>query len=117
MDTNKILSASILDLIFDNRNKEYGAYELRKTYTKRIKRALFITAFIILLVYTGAVLANSLKQNEAARPIIKEVTLIDIPEDKPEPLPKQKIPEPQVQTIEFVEFHIVKDDIARQYST
>ncbi|RYY09942.1 MAG: energy transducer TonB, partial [Chitinophagaceae bacterium] len=32
MDINKIMSADILDIIFEGRNKEYGAYELRKGY-------------------------------------------------------------------------------------
>ena len=36
MDVNKILNADILDIIFEGRNKEYGAYELRKTYNKRL---------------------------------------------------------------------------------
>ena len=36
MDVNKIISADILDIIFDGRNKDYGAYELRKTYSKRL---------------------------------------------------------------------------------
>jgi hypothetical protein len=36
MDTNKILSADILDLIFDARNKDYGAYELRRSYPQRV---------------------------------------------------------------------------------
>ena len=27
-------------LIFDDRNKSYGAYDLRKTYNKRITKAL-----------------------------------------------------------------------------
>ena len=40
MDTNKILSADLLDLVFDNRNKDYGAYELRKNYQSRITKAL-----------------------------------------------------------------------------
>ena len=40
METNKILTADILDLIFEGRYKEYGAYELRKTYNKRIKAGL-----------------------------------------------------------------------------
>jgi protein TonB len=31
MDANKILNADILDLIFEDRNKDYGAYDLRKT--------------------------------------------------------------------------------------
>ena len=40
METNKILNADILDIIFEGRNKEYGAYELRKTYNKRLTIAL-----------------------------------------------------------------------------
>jgi protein TonB len=40
MDVNKIQSADILDIIFDGRNKEYGAYELRKTYNSRMTKAL-----------------------------------------------------------------------------
>ena len=32
MDSNKILSADILDIIFEGRNKEYGAYDLRKCF-------------------------------------------------------------------------------------
>ena len=49
MQINQILSANMLDLLFDNRNKEYGAYELRKTYQKRIGNALLITIAIALL--------------------------------------------------------------------
>ena len=32
MEANKILKADILDIIFEGKNKSYGAYELRKTY-------------------------------------------------------------------------------------
>ena len=61
MEANKILSADVLDLIFEGRNKEYGAYELRKTYNKRITRALIITASVALLALLGSVLASTLK--------------------------------------------------------
>ncbi|MBS1566038.1 MAG: energy transducer TonB, partial [Bacteroidetes bacterium] len=40
LDVNKIMSADVLDIIFDGRNKDYGAYELRKTYNKRLTTAL-----------------------------------------------------------------------------
>ena len=40
MEANKILKADILDILFDGRNKEYGAYDLRKTYNRRITIAL-----------------------------------------------------------------------------
>ena len=29
MEANKILHSNVLDIVFDGRNKEYGAYELR----------------------------------------------------------------------------------------
>ena len=53
MEANKILSADILDLVFENRNKEYGAYNLRRTYNKRIILALVITASLALLALIG----------------------------------------------------------------
>ena len=59
METNKILSADILDILFEGKNKEYGAYELRKTYNKRITLALLITASLALLIFVGSVIAKS----------------------------------------------------------
>ena len=40
MEANQILKADILDILFDGKNKAYGAYDLRKTYNKRITYAL-----------------------------------------------------------------------------
>ncbi len=42
MEVNKILSADVLDIIFEGRNKEYGAYELRKSYNRRLTIALIL---------------------------------------------------------------------------
>jgi protein TonB len=51
---NQILQSDILDIIFERRNKSYGAYNLRKTYGNRIKLALLITlALILLMVIIG----------------------------------------------------------------
>jgi protein TonB len=101
MDTNKILSANILDLIFDNRNKEYGAYELRNTYQRRMAKALGITASILLLLIASLLL---LKSSEVSEPvfIFDGHTIVDIkpPEIKPEiPKPEKKLPPPQVKTV------------------
>ena len=38
MEANKILNSDVLDILFEGRNKEYGAYELRKFYNKRMTR-------------------------------------------------------------------------------
>ena len=50
MKTDHILKADVLDIIFDNRNKKYGAYALRKFYNERLYKALGITFVFIALI-------------------------------------------------------------------
>ena len=54
MNVNENLNdASLLDNIFDGRNKSYGAYELRTNSSKRIIVALILSSiFFIGLVFT-----------------------------------------------------------------
>ena len=40
MNKNIILKTDVLDIIFEKRNKSYGAYNLRKFYPNRLKLAL-----------------------------------------------------------------------------
>jgi periplasmic protein TonB len=46
MKTEKILQADVLDIIFENKNKQYGAYALRKFYNNRLLKAVFISLSI-----------------------------------------------------------------------
>src|SRR4030095_10207511 len=115
MEANKILNADILDLVFEGRNKEYGAYELRKTYNSRITRALIITASIALIALGGSFLANSLKSKDSGKLNVKDVVLEDIkqdeekkPEPPPPPPPKQE--PPKVEMTKFTPPKIVKDE-------
>jgi len=62
METNKILTADILDLIFEGRYKEYGAYELRKTYNKRIKAGLIGMIAVVAVLGAMAIISNSIKK-------------------------------------------------------
>ena len=39
MDLKTLLTADYLDIIFDQRNKKYGGYELRRSYNRRLKKA------------------------------------------------------------------------------
>ena len=75
METSKILTANLLDILFDNRNKDYGAYELRKTYQQRIIRSLLVTITITGLIYAGATLAMSTKSHNTDRYIVKSVEI------------------------------------------
>lgn len=52
MNSTTILQSNILDIIFENRNKEYGAYRLRKFYNNRLGKALLIMmSFVVLFSF------------------------------------------------------------------
>lgn len=114
MDANKILSADILDLVFEGRNKDYGAYELRKTYNKRIIGALIITGSVALLALLGSVLASQFQSSDDNLDI-KEVTLQEIKQEEPPkelpPPPPPKPPDPpKIEMKQFTPPKIVKDE-------
>ena len=74
MQTQHILSANILDILFDGRNKNYGAYDLRKNYNKRLVKSLAITFGVCFLFAAVSIFANSKKVITHDFPII-DVTL------------------------------------------
>ena len=94
MDVNKILNADILDILFDGKNKEYGAYQLRKNYPKTMTRALLITAALILLVFLGSLLANKVAKKSNAEIDVLETQMADIKKDEPLPPPPPPPPPP-----------------------
>jgi protein TonB len=114
MDANKILSADILDIVFDGKNKEYGAYDLRKTYNKRLTLALIITAALGLLIFLSSWIASALESNKNKDFDVKDLTLTEVKkEDKkplPPPPPKPKLPPPPpIATIKFTPPKVVPD--------
>jgi len=118
MDANKILNADILDLIFEDRNKEYGAYDLRKTYNKRILKALIITASVALLALLGSLLAKAFTSKNS-NVVQHEITLQEIKEEEkkpdiPPPPPPKPPPPPQVEMAKFTPPKIVKDEEVKE---
>jgi protein TonB len=114
METNKILSADFLDILFEGRNKEYGAYELRKSYNKRLTTALGIMVGIAVLIFIISFVAKSINiDDDANKPVIKDVTLSEIknePPPPPPPPPPKLPPPPPIATIQFTPPKIVKDE-------
>jgi len=58
MNSSKIASADILDILFDGRNKTYGAYELRSHYNQRMGVAIGSVLSICLLIFFATMRAN-----------------------------------------------------------
>jgi len=52
MNSNKILSSDVLDILFEKRNKAYGAYMLRKFYPNRVKTSLGIM-LLLAAIFSG----------------------------------------------------------------
>ena len=90
MEANKILNADFLDILFEGRNKEYGAYELRRSYNKRMLRAIIGMLAICLLIFIFSVLANTISEKASKKMVVQDVHLEDIKqpeEQKPPPPP------------------------------
>ena len=116
MEANKILDADILDIIFDGKNKSYGAYQLRKTYSKTLTRALMITLAILLLVFLGSVFANIINKNNGKETIdVLDTQMAELKKDEPPPPPPPPPPPlppppPEVNQVKFTPPKIVKDE-------
>jgi periplasmic protein TonB len=114
MEANKILTADILDLIFEDRNKAYGAYELRKAYNKRITAALLITAGVALLVFIASFVAKNINprsaQIEKAEVVLEEINMEEEKKVEPPPPPPPKQEPPKVEMTKFTPPKIVEDE-------
>ncbi|MBX2920332.1 MAG: energy transducer TonB [Ferruginibacter sp.] len=96
MNSKLIMKSDILDIVFEHRNKEYGAYCLRKYYPQRIKLAI---GFMLLVSITFSVLTLMpvKKTMHTSVYIIPEtkITKVDFsvkqPEVKKEIVKKEKI--------------------------
>ena len=123
MEANKILTSDFLDLLFEGRNKEYGAYELRKTYNKRLWMALGITVLAGALIAGAIILKSTLKDPDAEKVKMSEVTIQDIQQEEqkkdepppppPPPPPKQE-PPPKVEMKAFTPPKVVKDEEVKE---
>ena len=56
-------NASMLDIVFENRNKAFGAYVLRRDYNQTVSRAMLITISSVFLLLFGNFLREHLKAN------------------------------------------------------
>lgn len=120
MDVNKILSSDLLDIVFDGRNKEYGAYELRKSYKKRLLTALLAMAGLSAFIFASAFISNQARKNKLVMQNIEDVTLTEVkqkeaPPPPPPPPPPPKPPEPpKVEITKFTPPKIVKDEEVKE---
>ncbi|MDB5122674.1 MAG: Gram-negative bacterial tonB protein [Mucilaginibacter sp.] len=116
-----------LDLVFENRNKNYGAYYLRQHYADNMVRAMVITFLGLLTLFGLTAILNPDKPNIHTTVVdITPTTAIQPPPAQPikkiePPAPaksvKPQAPEPTVATQRFVPPVVVKDPDATEKIT
>jgi len=116
MEIQQISRADILDILFDGRNKDYGAYQLRKTYNRRLTKSLAGMVSVCLLLIGGYTLAGRSHANVKPLDNPTDVILTDAPKEKekiiiPPVIPKT--PPPQVATIRNTIPRVVPNDQVR----
>ena len=103
----------LLDLLFQNRNKEYGAYQLRKLYNRYMTRGGLLTIALSVLLAAMPSLAKLVRAAFPKDDILNTVVNVSPPPDlettTPPPVPPPVEPLPARPTLTFVT-PIVEDD-------
>ena len=86
MKADAILNADVLDIIFYNRNKAYGAYSLRKFYNNRLYKALGLT-FLLTAMFVVFSFFN--KEKALTISIISDPFVMSPPPVKADPVPEK----------------------------
>jgi protein TonB len=107
-----IIKNQWLDIVFEGRNKVYGAYELRKSNRKTTFKALVLGAILFSLAVAAPLIISLLPKagdEEMDRDI--KITTIKLPPKKEEPkkdLPPPPPPPPKVDQVKFVKPVVAK---------
>ncbi|QEM09239.1 energy transducer TonB [Mucilaginibacter rubeus] len=121
-----LYNAEWLDLVFDHRNKNYGAYELRSTYSKTLTKAMAM-AFGAVAVLSIATIV--FKAKPKAKDSVGMIT-VDLTKIPPPPKKEDRVVEPQKTqpaepvkastpspTIKYTTPHVVPEDVPTEPPT
>lgn len=95
MKSENILTSDLLDIVFDNRNKAYGAYELRKHYKRRLVKALAIAFVMAAGVVTMVMFIKKEKSGIFQIPEAEPTWISVLEPVKPKPVEPKKAAAPK----------------------
>ncbi|MCZ8230538.1 energy transducer TonB [Flavobacterium sp.] len=108
-----ILKNQWLDIVFEGRNKLYGAYELRKSNRKTSMRALIMGAVVFSLAVSAPLIASLLPSgSDDDENLDVKITAVKLPpkkqEEKKPDLPPPPPPKPKIDQVKFVKPVVAK---------
>jgi len=110
-----IFSEEWCDVVFEGRQKDYGAYMLRKLSSRRHRTAIIIMLIFSLAVFTLPVLIKRIiPENRSVNVDVTNLANIDMEKNKPKdfiaPKIEQEPPKKILSTIKFTP-PVIKDDV------
>lgn len=110
-----LLSNKWIDIVFEGRNKAYGAYALRKENSKTNLKALAFGAIIFILAVSAPMIYDLIPSSKADDDMTldQKIVTIKLPpkEEKPkENLPPPPPPPPKVDQVKFVKPVVAKSE-------
>src|SRR5690606_30243288 len=110
------------DIVFEHRNREYGAYTLRKAYLRNVYRGVVITLVAVGLLLAMPHLIRWMKGSEptavaAPRKMVYSELSIPPPIDRPKPPPPQVMLPKLQKIVKFVPPKVVKEEVVEQIRT
>ena len=94
MNSEKILKSDVLDILFEKRNKTYGAYTLRKFYNARLLKSMGIMLLIV-TAFSAFTFLPEVKDEEKMY-VIQDPFFGQVPPPVKPPEVKPKIEKPSV---------------------
>lgn len=120
MTNAQLAGASLNDIVFEGRNKAYGAYELRRIYGRNVTRALIVGAALLVLLACIPLIAKYIEDRRPKEVLnLKENVLMDAPpldntQPPPPPPPpppnEPPPPPPKLTTVKFTPPVVKKDE-------
>ena len=104
-------NSNINEILFEHRNKEYGAYNLRNSYSKILTKSFLIGTSLFAIVAFSPLIYITIKNLTAPAKvevksdlvnIIQEDKIFEKPEDTPPPPPPPKVEPPKQEVIQNV---------------
>ena len=107
-----ILKGQWLEIVFEGRNKVYGAYELRKSNPKTTLRALLIGSVFFGFAIAAPLLINMIPKGDDDTTLDQKIVTVKLPpKEKPkENIPPPPPPPPKVDQVKFVKPVVAKAD-------
>jgi periplasmic protein TonB len=118
MSTESIKVPNWEDIVFENRNKEYGAYIIRTKYSRNVILSAVIMLGIVGLGFAYPTIASWFKSDDVVVEDKKLTTVVQLDQpppiqDTPPPPPKVDIP-PPVKTIKYVAPKVTKEEVVEE---